>query len=431
MGLMTKAPRGTQDILPQDTAAWQRLERTMLETAAAYGFHEIRTPVFEHTELFSRAVGDTTDVVQKEMYTFDDRGGRSITLRPEGTAGAARAVLEHGLLAGALPVKVAYLITCYRYEKPQAGRLREFHQFGLECYGPASPMADAELIGAADGVLRAIGVQGTQLRLNSLGCPACRAAYREALTAYLAARRDRLCPNCVRRMEANPLRALDCKEPGCAEACADAPVITDYLCDDCAAHFAAVRAALDEAGVAYRLTPRMVRGLDYYTRTVFEFAAAAPEGELVVCGGGRYDNLCAELGGPSTPALGFAMGLERLLLILRAQGVEPAAAPPCDLFFIPLGDDEARRCFRLAQGLREAGIRAEQDLMGRPLKAQLRYADKRGARFTLVVGDAEMAAGTAALRDMRTGETASVPLDGGLREFVQKRLDDETQGGRR
>ena len=318
MALITKAARGTQDVLPSESSRWQHVEQTALAIARDFGYREMRTPVFEHTELFHRSVGETTDVVQKEMYTFEDKGHRSVTLRPEGTAGMARALLEHGLNNEALPVKVSYLTSCYRYEKPQAGRLREFHQFGVECFGAAAPQADAEVITLARMVLDNLGVTGVELRLNSIGCPACRAKYHEALRAYFESRRDELCETCLGRLERNPMRILDCKSPVCSQIAAGAPVMLDYLCDDCAAHFDTVKGCLEAAGVAYIIDPHIVRGLDYYTRTVFEFVSDALGAQAVVCGGGRYDGLIDELGGPHLPSLGFGMGLERLLVVMEA-----------------------------------------------------------------------------------------------------------------
>ncbi|MCI8554277.1 MAG: histidine--tRNA ligase, partial [Clostridiales bacterium] len=298
MDITYKAMRGTQDVLPAESGRWQYVEQTALSIAQDFGYREQRTPVFEQTELFQRSVGETTDVVQKEMYTFLDKGERSVTLRPEGTAGAARAALEHGLLNGVLPVKVSYVTSCYRYEKPQAGRLREFHQFGVECFGAAAPQADAEIITLAKAILDSLGVTGVSLRINSIGCPDCRARYHEALRAYFSARRDELCETCLGRLDRNPMRILDCKSPVCAAIAADAPVMLDYLCEDCAAHFEEVQGCLTDAGLDFTVDPQIVRGLDYYTRTVFEFISDALGAQSTVCGGGRYDGLIEELGGP-------------------------------------------------------------------------------------------------------------------------------------
>ena len=414
MELITRAIRGTQDVLPADSYKWQHVEQTALSIARDFGFREIRTPVFEHTELFQRSVGETTDVVQKEMYTFSDKGGRSISLRPEGTAGAARALLENGLHNGALPVKVSYLTSCYRYENPQAGRLREFHQFGVECFGAAAPQADAEVISLAHMVLSTLGVPGVKLYLNSIGCPTCRAKYHAALKAYFESRKGELCETCLGRLEKNPMRILDCKSPVCSAVAAGAPVILDYLCEECAEHFEGVKACLDAAEIAYDINPRIVRGLDYYTRTVFEFESDALGAQAVVCGGGRYDGLVEELGGPHLPSLGFGMGLERLLLIMKAKECAFPTPPVCELYLAPMGAEAARRCFAIATRLREGGVSVECDIAGRGLKAQMKYADKLGARYSMVVGDNELAAGKARLKDMKTGEQTEVALDDSL-----------------
>ena len=423
MDLITQAPRGTQDVLPEDSHKWQYIEKTAISIAQDFGFREIRTPVFEHTNLFQRSVGETTDVVQKEMYTFEDKGGRSITLRPEGTAGAARAVLEHGLLNGVLPVKVSYVTSCYRYEKSQKGRYREFHQFGVECFGASAPQADAETISLAMLILKSLGLENVKLHINSIGCPTCRARYHEALRAYFEQHTGELCGTCLGRLERNPMRILDCKSPVCHEIAAKAPVMLEYLCDDCAAHFDAVKACLDAAEIAYELDTHIVRGLDYYTRTVFELVA---ENGLVVAGGGRYDGLVEELGGARVPGLGFAMGLERLLMVMEENGCDLPDAPTCDVYLAPMGDAAARACFALATQLRDGGVSVETDVVGRSLKAQMKYADKLGARYTIVVGDNELETGVAKLKDMKTGETEEISLEDGLyTTLYQKSLDRE------
>ena len=429
MALITKAARGTQDVLPSESGHWQHIEQTALAIARDFGYREMRTPVFEHTELFHRSVGETTDVVQKEMYTFEDKGCRSITLRPEGTAGMARALLEHGLNNEALPVKVSYLTSCYRYEKPQAGRLREFHQFGVECFGAAAPQADAEVITLARMVLDNLGVTGVELRLNSIGCPGCRAKYHEALRAYFESRRDELCETCLGRLQRNPMRILDCKSPVCSQIAAGAPVMLDYLCGDCAAHFDTVKGCLEAAGVAYVIDPHIVRGLDYYTRTVFEFVSDALGAQAVVCGGGRYDGLIDELGGPHLPSLGFGMGLERLLLVMEAKGYAFPEEPRCEVYLASMGDAAACRCFAMATRLREGGVSAECDTVGRSLKAQMKYADKLGARYTLVLGDNELESGRAQLKDMESGAAEEVALDDSLYTLLyNKSLDRQLAG---
>ena len=416
MELITKAPRGTQDVLPENSHEWQHVERTLLDLAGDFGFKEIRTPVFEHTELFQRSVGETTDVVQKEMYTFTDKGNRSITLRPEGTAGAARSVLEHGLVGGALPLKVCYVTSCYRYEKPQAGRLREFHQFGVEMFGSSSPTADAEVIVLGASILENFHIPDITLYINSIGCPTCRAKYQEALKAYFASHKDELCETCLGRLDRNPMRILDCKSPICSEIAEGAPQILDYLCDDCAAHFEAVKTLLTAAEIPFEIDPRIVRGLDYYTRTVFEFVSHSDAlgSQATVLGGGRYDGLLEELGGQAMPALGFGMGLERLLMTIRASDYTFPEPKKCEIYLAPMGEKAVQECFVITKQLRAGGVAAETDTMGRGLKAQMKYADKLGARYSLVVGDNELESGKANLKNMETGEQIEVDLFNGL-----------------
>lgn len=425
MALMTQAIKGTQDVLPKDSARWQYIERKLMETARLYGFREMRTPVFEHTELFNRSVGDTTDVVQKEMYTFLDNGGRSISLRPEGTAGAVRAFLEHGLHNEALPQKVCYHLSCYRYEKPQAGRLREFHQFGVECFGAGSPAADAEVIALADSAFDALGIRGLSLELNSIGCPECRPKYTAALKEYFSAHADELCETCRGRLERNPMRILDCKSPICAGIAAGAPTVLDYICDDCREHFDGVGRHLAARGIRFSVNPRIVRGLDYYTRTVFEFVSHDIGAQATVCGGGRYDGLIEQMGGQPTPALGFAMGLERLMMVMEAQGCDFPAEKPCDVYLAPMGDAAALMATKLCGVLRDEGFSAETDLVGRGLKAQMKYANKLGAKFTVVLGDNELSDGRAKLKNMQTGEEMEVTLPEGLLSAV---YDNEING---
>lgn len=410
MAIITQAPRGTEDVLPAEAVNWQIIEGVMRSEAALHGFGEVRTPVFEHTELFQRGVGDTTDIVQKEMYTFLDKGGRSVSLRPEGTAGAARAMLEHGVYNDGLPVRFYYLTSCYRYEKAQKGRLREFHQFGAELYGSADPLADAEVILLGSSIFERFGLSDVRLEINSIGCPECRAKYLEALRDYFGAHRDELCETCLDRLERNPMRILDCKSPVCSAIAAGAPKMLDYLCDGCREHFESVKQALDAAGVAYTVNPSIVRGLDYYTRTVFEFLAPIDGKELAVCAGGRYDGLIEELGGQSMPALGFGLGMERLLLLLRQQSVELPGEDPCEIFIASLGQPAKLAAFRLCDTLWKSGVRASCDVNGRGLKAQMKYADKLGAKYSLVLGDDELAAGKAELKNMKTGEKQKISL---------------------
>ncbi len=411
MALITKKIKGTEDVLPKQSYRWQFIENIMREESRAYGFKEIRTPVFEHTELFARGVGQTTDVVQKEMYTFDTKGGESVTLRPEGTAGAARAVLEHSLENEGLPIKASYFVSCYRYEKPQAGRLREFHQFGIEEYGTQSPIADAEMICVAQSVLDRLGLTDIRLELNSIGCPECRAKYNQALRDYFGEYKDQLCSTCLSRLEKNPMRLLDCKSPEDHKLAEGAPKITDYLCEECENHFKEVQRYLDSAGVKYVINPTIVRGLDYYTKTVFEFVTDCIGAQGTVCGGGRYDGLIEELGGKHLPSLGFAMGLERILMVMDAQGIEIPCPDICALYIATMGDDAKVKAFNLLKQVRECGIIAETDVVGRGLRAQMKYADKIGAKYSMVLGDNEIAENKAKVKNMESGEQTELMLD--------------------
>lgn len=420
MALITKKIKGTEDVLPKESYRWQFIENIMREESRTYGFKEIRTPVFEHTELFARGVGQTTDVVQKEMYTFDTKGGESVTLRPEGTAGAARAVLEHALENEGLPIKASYFVSCYRYEKPQAGRLREFHQFGLEEYGTQSPVADAELICVAQSIFDRLGLSGIRLEINSIGCPECRAKYHEALKAYFESYKGELCDTCLSRLEKNPMRILDCKSPICSKIADNAPKITDYLCDECDEHFKTVQKYLDVAKVEYTVNPTIVRGLDYYTKTVFEFVTDCIGAQGTVCGGGRYDGLIEELGGKHLPSLGFAMGLERLLMVMDKQGIEIPDNHECALYIATMGDNAKVKAFELLKQVRECGLIAETDVVGRGLRAQMKYADKIGAKYSLVLGDNEIEENKAKVKNMDSGEHTELVLD---ESFAQKFSD--------
>ncbi len=408
---MIQIPKGCKDVLPSQVYLWHRIEETARKTAAAYAFKEIRTPVFEHTELFARGVGDTTDIVNKEMYTFLDKGGRSVTLRPEGTAGVARAFLEHGLAGGVMPFKAYYMISAFRYERPQAGRLREFHQFGAELYGAAGPEADAEAISFADSFLRALGLEKVALRINSIGCKHCRARYHEALKAYFAPHLGGMCEDCRNRYEKNPMRILDCKVEGCKAVAAGAPRMLDYLCDDCRAHFDRVRSLLTQAGVAHTVDPSIVRGLDYYSRTVFEFVSAAAGAQGTVLGGGRYDTLLEQMDGKAVPAVGFAAGMERLLLVMESEGKLPAPEEGVDCYLAGMDASSRERAFLLANELRRQGVSCETDLMERSVKAQFKYADKTGARFVAVLGERELLDGAAEVKDMKTSSSERVKLE--------------------
>ena len=407
---MISIPKGTKDMLPRDAAAWHYVEQKARETAALFSFREIRTPMFEHTELFTRGVGETTDIVTKEMYTFEDKGGRSMTLRPEGTAGVARAFIENGLGQDVMPMKAYYLASVFRYERPQSGRLREHHQFGVELYGSSSPYADAEVISLAHTFLSSVGIGGLTLHLNSIGCKECRPKFNAALRGYIGDNLDRMCGKCRERFDKNPLRILDCKEEKCREIVKAAPSITDFLCDDCRAHFEQLQSILERQGVPFVVDPSVVRGLDYYTRTVFEFVSEDIGAQGTVCGGGRYDGLVEEVGGKSTPAVGFGLGLERLLLVLQNTGRLDAPRERADVYLAPLGERAAGEVPAIAAGLRRAGVSADYDMMGRGVKAQMKYADKSGARFVVVIGDNELESGTAVLKNMDTGEERSVAL---------------------
>ena len=408
---MISIPKGTKDMLPRDAAAWHYVEQKARETAALFSFREIRTPMFEHTELFTRGVGETTDIVTKEMYTFEDKGGRSMTLRPEGTAGVARAFIENGLGQDVMPMKAYYLASVFRYERPQSGRLREHHQFGVELYGSSSPYADAEVISLAHTFLSSVGIGGLTLHLNSIGCKECRPKFNAALRGYIGDNLDRMCGKCRERFDKNPLRILDCKEEKCREIVKAAPSITDFLCDDCRAHFEQLQGILERQGVPFVVDPSVVRGLDYYTRTVFEFVSEDIGAQGTVCGGGRYDGLVEEVGGKSTPAVGFGLGLERLLLVLQNTGRLDAPRERVDVYLAPLGERAAGEVPAIAAGLRRAGVSADYDMMGRGVKAQMKYADKSGARFVVVIGDNELESGVAVLKNMDTGEERSVALD--------------------
>ena len=403
-------PKGTLDILPNDIGLWQYIENAVRETAKINGFSEIRMPTFEATELFCRGVGDTTDVVGKEMYSFIDKDGSSLSLRPEGTAGVARSVIENGLYAGAMPLKLFYLSNFFRREKPQAGRSREFWQFGTELYGSSLPEADAQVILLADSLFKKLGLTKVTLRINSIGCPECRPSYRKALLDYFSRYESELCDTCRERLQKNPLRVLDCKSPICSGYAKNAPKTLEHLCGGCESHFEKLKKLLDDCGVEYVVDPSIVRGLDYYTGTVFEFTVDSIGAQSTVCGGGRYDGLLASIGGPEMPAVGFGMGITRLIQALKDEDLVPDLKTGCDVYIAPLGENANSYAFVLAQKLRERGIAAETDICGRSLKAQMKYADKAFAKYVLVIGDNEIAEGVAELRDMRGGERVKVVL---------------------
>ncbi len=416
---MINIPKGTKDVLPSESYKWQYVEDMARDVARSFQLKEIRTPVFEHTELFNRSVGDTTDVVTKEMYTFKDKGDRSITLKPEGTAGVVRSFVENGMYNGVLPAKMYYIIPAFRYERPQAGRLREFHQFGVEVFGAKGAQTDAETILIADSLLKKLGLK-VQLFINSIGCPTCRAEYNKALKAFFAPHLDGLCYDCKTRFEKNPLRLLDCKEEACKRVNADAPKMIDYLCEDCSTHFEELKACLALAGVEYQINPRIVRGLDYYTRTVFEFVSTSIGAQGTVCGGGRYDGLIEQLGGNPTPAVGFAAGLERLLMVMEQSGVEIPAPAPVTVYIAGMDSDCRKKAFALACALRGSGVSVEIDHMDRSVKAQFKYADKLGAKFVAVIGGNELNEGVMNVKNMATGESERVAFDDAVAYFSAK-----------
>ena len=428
MALVTKSIKGTQDTLPSESYTIQFVEQSVLEIAKNYGYKEIRVPVFEHTELFQRGVGDTTDVVQKEMYTFEDKGGRSITLRPEGTAGVVRSYIEHGLFNEAQPQKVCYLISCYRYEKPQAGRLREFHQFGCECFGTASPAADAELISLVNDIFAFLDVKNLKIQINSIGCPECRKNYHKALQEYFESKKDDLCATCLGRLERNPMRILDCKSPVCSDIAKYAPKVTDYLCDECDDHFKKTQQYLDAMNIPYEVNPSIVRGLDYYTKTVFEFVSTEIGAQGTVCGGGRYDGLVEEIGGNHTPALGFAMGMERLLMLMQAQGIEFPPEAKCDLYIASMGENATLKASQIAADVRGNGMHAQFDIVGRSVKAQMKYANKIGAAYTVVLGDSEIEAGVAKVKNMADGSETEMNIDNIAEEIMRLSINDSLKG---
>ncbi|MCR4420175.1 MAG: histidine--tRNA ligase [Clostridia bacterium] len=417
---LTTRPRGTEDVLGPVAQAWQYLEQTARRLAGRYGYEEIRTPVFEHTELFVRSAGDTSDIVSKEMYTFNDRGGRSLTLRPEGTAPVVRAFLENRLYAGSLPVKLYYLGPMFRYGRPQAGRLRQFHQFGVEFLGSGEPAADAEVIALSLEFCRELGLEGVELHLNSVGCPRCRPPYREALLAYLGPRQEELCGDCLDRYVRNPLRVFDCKQPGCREVLREAPLITSYLCADCARHWATVKTYLERLGFAYREDAYLVRGLDYYTRTAFELTAAGIGAQNSIGGGGRYDGLVEACGGPAVPAVGFALGMERVLLALEAQGRKPGEGMEFRVFVAVTEGVDRAEAAEVVLRLRRAGYTTEQDYLERSLKAQMKHAARWRAAVTLILGPEELREGKVTLRVMDGGlqeKVALVDLETALEQF--------------
>ncbi len=419
--MLTRAPKGTRDILPPESYKWRYIEKVTAGICNNFGYKEIRTPVFEHTELFQRGVGDTTDIVQKEMYTFLDKGERSITLRPEGTAGVVRSYIESGMSSLPQPVKLYYNISAYRYEKMQKGRYREFHQFGAEAFGSAGPSIDAEIISMLDLLFKRLGIENVELNINSIGCPKCRTGYNESLKEFLSPSLDALCETCRDRFHRNPLRIMDCKEEKCKKITAGAPSLLESLCEECREHFEGLKSGLENLGIKYNIDKGIVRGLDYYTKTVFEFVSNNVGAQGTICGGGRYDGLVGACGGTPAPGIGFGLGIERLLIEMQSQGVEIPEEDKTAVFIAAVGDKASLYAEKLVYKLRSSGIAAEKDLMNRSLKAQMKYADKIGAEFALVLGDEEINSSKAMLKNMKNGEQKEVILDSLLDELKIRR----------
>jgi histidyl-tRNA synthetase len=405
---MIVRPKGTNDILPQDIWRWHKLEAMVHEQCACFGFKEIRTPIFEETGLFQRGIGEATDIVEKEMYTFEDKGGRSLSLRPEGTASVVRAYIENNLAGASLPVKLYYLGPMFRYERPQSGRYRQFHQFGVECFGTLEPTLDAEVIMLANELYHKLGAKNVVLKLNSIGCPDCRTKYIAKLQEELKKEHDKLCPNCQRRSTTNPLRVLDCKEEMCQATITSLPKIKDYLCPECSDHYEKLKHILQIWEIPYIEEPRLVRGFDYYTKTVFEFSVESLGAQNAVGGGGRYDKLVEEIGGPATPAVGFAMGIERTLL---SVGETWEKAPDLDVYIVTIGDEAREEALLQLIKARKKGLKAEMDILGRSVKAQFKQAGKSGARFCLILGSDELKEGKIKLKNMQSGEETQLPKD--------------------
>ena len=411
MAVKIQKPRGTMDIFPTEALLWQKIESKAREVASRFGFGEIRTPTFEELTLFKRGVGEVTDVVQKEMYTFEDREGRVFALRPEGTASVVRSIIENGKCSDAMPLKYYYIINCFRYEKPQAGRSREFFQFGTEMFGTKDASADASVIALASTLISELGIGGVKLHINSIGCPDCRPKYREALVEYFKSHESELCDTCKERLKTNPLRVLDCKSPICSALAKDAPNTIDYLCDECDNHLKELKSYLDAQGIEYEIDTRIVRGLDYYTKTVFEFICENIGAQSTICGGGRYDGLMEQLGGPSLPGIGFGMGLTRLILAMQASGADEVKEPKPLLYIAPMGTEARRKALEIVSRLRTKGVYAECDICARSLKAQMKYADKIGAEYTLILGDSELESGKAQLKCMAQSSQEEIEID--------------------
>lgn len=420
--MLTKAPRGTKDITPSESYKWNYLESKFKNLCSLYGYEEIRTPIFENTELFQRGVGDTTDIVQKEMYSFKDKGDRSITLKPEGTSGVVRAFIENKMYADAQPTKLFYITPCFRYERPQSGRQRQFHQFGIEAIGSDTPSLDAEVIELATQFLGEVGLKDLSVSINSVGCPVCRESYNEKLKKYLASKEDVLCDLCNERREKNPMRVIDCKNETCQANIQDIPLIADNLCEDCQNHFDTLKSYLDEMNIKYEVDKKIVRGLDYYKRTAFEIISNDLGSQSTVCGGGRYDGLVEQIGGPEGfSGIGFGLGVERLLLTLAANNIEIAKPDSTDIFIVTIGDTAKLKAFNILKALRSNHISADKDHLDRSVKAQFKYSNKVDAKYTIVIGDDELEKDEATLKNMNTGEQRLIKLSE-LVEELKKEL---------
>ncbi|MGO1527815.1 MAG: histidine--tRNA ligase [Senegalia sp. (in: firmicutes)] len=419
--MLTRAPRGTKDVLPNESYKWQYLEKVFREVCNNFGYKELRTPTFEHTELFERGVGETTDVVQKEMYTFLDKGDRSITLKAEGTAPAARSYIENKLYADPQPIKTFYITPIFRYERPQKGRLREHHQFGVEVYGSESPSIDAEVMSILDNLYKKLGVKGIELQINSIGCSKCRPNYDQALKEFLNEKLDDLCETCNSRFDTNPMRILDCKNDNCQKQLEDAPTMLDYLCDECNQHFDMVKAYLDNLEIEYIVNPRIVRGLDYYTKTAFEFISSEIGAKSTVCGGGRYDGLVEQIGGPHTPAIGFGMGIERLLLTLENNNIELPKDDDLDIFIVTMDEKSKALAMKIIKDLREINISSDLDHLDRSVKAQFKYSNKLNSTYTIVIGNDEIENKSVKIKNMKTSEQEEISLEN-IVENIKKKI---------
>ena len=409
--MLSKAPRGTKDITPKDVYKWHYVEKKFREICALYGYEEIRTPIFEHTEVFARSVGDTTDVVQKEMYSFTDRGDRQLSLKPEGTAGVIRSFIENKMYADTQPTKLYYITPCFRYERPQAGRQRQFHQFGIEVLGSDGPSVDAEVISLAVQFFNEMGLKNLSVNINSVGCPTCREEYNRKLKEYLDKKVDVLCETCLERKDKNPMRVIDCKNPHCKENLQDIPFMIDHLCEDCKDHFDKLQTYLKEMDINYVVDKTIVRGLDYYKKTAFEIISNDIGSQSTVCGGGRYDGLVEMLGGPKgISGIGFALGAERLLLTLENNNIEIENPKSTDIYIATIGDAAKTKSFKLIKDLRTNHISADNDHLDKSLKAQFKYSDKLNAKYTVVIGDDELANDTATLKNMKTSEQTTIKL---------------------